>query len=63
MNLASVMPILQSPVNRGFAGFGNGNARKAATGFRRLPLFCRLPLANTRVLGSRLEVSAGIRRA
>jgi hypothetical protein len=32
-----------------------GNARKAATGFRWLPLFCRFPTANTdSIVGARL---------
>jgi hypothetical protein len=35
----------RNPVNRGFAGNRqSGNARKAATGFRCLPLFCRFVL-------------------
>jgi hypothetical protein len=34
----------QKPINRGFAGIDPcGNDRKAATGFRWMPLFCRFP--------------------
>jgi hypothetical protein len=39
------VPNTKTRVNRGFAGNRqSGNARKAATGFRCLPLFCRFVL-------------------
>ncbi|KAB2526310.1 hypothetical protein F8N49_08325 [Pseudomonas sp. GXM4] len=54
------MPNEQIPVFRGFAPNRlSGNARKAATGYRQMPLFCRLPSHHSRtIVGASLLAKA-----
>ncbi|MBK5414700.1 hypothetical protein [Pseudomonas sp. TH31] len=52
VNIASGVPIKKAR-KPGLCGHRqDGNARKAATGFRRLPLFCRFPQSHAAPVGA-----------